>query len=228
MATTNKKERKTVRRELFPEGTKQVWKASKMYSWGAGWRLVGKCETLTDQNVSLRLDVKNPTKHTPLVGEEWEVTVRGWRHIEGDVDPQGRSIVYVEGFLEQKIVRNEKRFEQPRKSEAVKKTTVPSAAVKKTETDMTTDVLVFRDMKDLSQVLYMEATLVNGKVTKKRLKKVGTLETYLTNRANNLRELINGLLENPYKGARKTTGVIEKYCRCPLEEIVTLPPFLTS
>lgn len=226
MATTNKKERKTVRRELFPEGTKQVWKASKMYSWGAGWRLVGKCDTLTGQQVSLRLDVKNPTKNTPQVGEEWEVTARGWRHAEGDVDPQGRFIVYVEGFLEQKIDRTEKKVEP--KKESVKKTTASVSVAKKTEADVATDVLAFRDTKDLSRVLYMEATLVNGKVTKKRLQKVGTLETYLTARADNLRELVNGMLENPYKGTRKTKGVIEKYCRCPLEEIIALPPFLTA
>jgi len=225
MATTNKKEKKTVRRERFPEGTKQAWKASKAYSWGVGWRLVGKCETLTGQQVSLRLDVKNPTKHTPVVDEVWEVTARGWRHTEGDVDPQGRFIVYVEAFLEQKVFLS--KTEQSKK-EVAKKITTPQVTVKKTETDVTTDVLVFRDTGDLSKVLYMEATLVNGKVTKKRLQKVGTLETYLTARADNLRELVNGMLENPYKGTRKTKGVIEKYCRCPLEEIIALPPFLTA
>ncbi len=211
-------------RETFPENTKQEWKV-KAYSWGIGYVPLGKFVTLRNEKpVALRLVILNPEAHTPQAGEVWQVTPTAWT-LPGKKDKEGRTIAVVEGTLDEKVVQVEKTFDHRARELKIK--TRCGAVVREETKKLATDVVPFRDPADHNRVLYMEVTLVEGKIAKKKLQRVGTLENYVANRAANLRELIEGGLENPYKGSRKTKGVIEKYCKTPLEEIVTLPPFLS-
>ncbi|MCX6738799.1 MAG: hypothetical protein NT098_01945 [Candidatus Parcubacteria bacterium] len=210
--------------ETFPENTKQEWKV-KAYSWGLGYVPLGKFVTLRNEKpVALRLVILNPEAHTPQAGEVWQVTPTAWT-LPGKKDKEGRTIAVVEGTLDEKVVQVEKTFDHRARELKIK--TRCGAVVREETKKLATDVVPFRDPADHNRVLYMEVTLVEGKIAKKKLQRVGTLENYVANRAANLRELIEGGLENPYKGSRKTKGVIEKYCKTPLEEIITLPPFLS-
>ncbi len=211
-------------REIFPENTKQEWRV-KAYSWGIGYVPLGKYITLRNEKpVALRLEILNAGTHTPQAGEIWRVTPTAWT-LPGKKDKEGRTIAVIEGTLDEKVVQVEKSFDHRARELKIK--TRCGAVVREETKRLATDIVPFRDPADHNRVLYMEVTLVEGKTAKKKLQRVGTLESYVAARAANLRELIEGGLENPYKGARKTKGVIEKYAKVPLEELVNLPPLLS-
>jgi hypothetical protein len=216
--------KRKIYRENFPTETVQKWKA-KEYAWGIGYVPLGKYVTLRNEKpVALRLQILNPAEHAPKAGEVWLVTPTAWT-LPGKKDKEERVIAVVEGTLKEKFVEVKKTFDRKRREAPVK--TRREHTVREDVKTIVTDVIPFRDPVHPDKVLYMEATFTDGKISKKKLQRVGTLENHLKARAENLRELIEGGLENPYKGSRKTAGVIAKYCKVPLEEIVNVPPFLS-
>ncbi len=203
---------KKIHREKFIGAlVNQIWKCTKVYTWGKGYRLIGKYEDLP-KNVSLRLDVKNPTKFDPQIGEEWKVTARVWRHKEGDIDKEGRKIIYVEGFLQEKIVQVENKINH-REKKLVEVVKSGNVVLKEKVSEITSDVVTYRDAKRFDRVVHMEVFYADGKVIDRKFRSEESLEQWVAYRAWFLRELLSDLLQEPYEGV--------------VEDSIELPPFLT-
>ncbi|MFA5830491.1 MAG: hypothetical protein WC878_01540 [Candidatus Paceibacterota bacterium] len=194
------------------------WKANVVYDWGMGFVPVEKEKfesIFPDQEKSLRLNIKNKDEHHPVEKEEWVVTGLEWRHKDGDVDPQGRLIVHIDGLLKEKVVECEKKFN--RRTQEVVKIIRSGEVVENEEIEKCSKIITpYTDPKRPDRIIYMECYVTEkGKVEEQRYHSEEPLEEWKENRAVILRGLIEDMIEKPY--VEKYEGELRDSVKLPKE-----------
>lgn len=149
-------------RGKFAQGTQQLWVATKPYPWGMGFMPLVK-----QDEVSLRLIVKNKDEHTPKSGEEWVVEAKEWWTKEGDKDEKGRQVLYVSGTLKEREVKTE-QYVDHRRNELVTTTRSGKKIVETKVSPITTQTIPCRDKENPDRIVFMEVSFADGKEAARR------------------------------------------------------------